>query len=177
MVANEIYENNVSGSVAEFGVYKGLFAQYINEIFKDRKLFLYDTFSGFDERDVSIEKENNYSSATIGQYHNSDIESILERMVYRDNCIVRKGYFPETASEEVAETFAFVYIDVDLYVPIYEGLKFFYPRMSEGGYIFVHDYNGLRFQGVKEAVRKFCKENNAKYTPISDLCGSVVIMK
>ena len=24
---------------------------------------------------------------------------------------------------------------------IYEGLKYFYPRLSLGGYIFVHDYN------------------------------------
>jgi hypothetical protein len=52
LVAREIYENKISGNVAELGVYQGGFAQYINQIFPDRKLYLFDTFEGFNESDV-----------------------------------------------------------------------------------------------------------------------------
>ncbi|TDF93505.1 TylF/MycF/NovP-related O-methyltransferase [Paenibacillus piri] len=176
LVANEIYDNSISGSVAEFGVFKGEFAKYINEAFPDRKLYLFDTFSGFDERDVAVDIENNFSNSTVGEFNYSNVESVLEKMIHRDNCIVRKGYFPETANG-LDDQFAFVNIDVDLYSPIYEGLKYFFPRMTEGGYIFVHDYNSVRFEGVKHAVKKFCNETNAKLLPLSDLCGSVVIIK
>lgn len=176
MIANEIYDNNITGSVAEFGVYKGEFAKYINESFPERKLYLFDTFSGFDKRDVIVEHENNYSDSLIGEFYNPSIETVLEKMMYRENCIVKKGYFPETA-EDIVDQFAFVNIDVDLYVPIYEGLKYFYPRMAEGGYIFVHDYNSVRFEGVKKAVREFCRENKTKLLPLSDLCGTAVIIK
>ena len=56
-------------------------------------------------------------------------------MAHPDNCIVKQGFFPETATD-VEDTFCFVSIDTDLYEPIYQGLKFFYPKLEKGGYIF-----------------------------------------
>jgi len=54
---NEIYLNGISGMVAECGVYKGDFACILARIFPDRKLYLFDTFSGFDKRDINKEEE------------------------------------------------------------------------------------------------------------------------
>ena len=51
-------------------------------------------------------------------------------MKFGDNCIVKRGVFPESAEGCTEERFAFVSIDADLYNPIYEGLNFFYPRLS-----------------------------------------------
>jgi O-methyltransferase len=98
-------------------------------------------------------------------------------MKHRENCIVKKGWFPQTA-EDVDETFAFVSIDVDLSEPIYQGLVFFYPRLEKGGYIFVHDYgHSAGMYAAQEAVRRFSMEYNVPYVPLSDVCGSVVFSK
>jgi O-methyltransferase len=98
-------------------------------------------------------------------------------MKYKENCIVRKGYFPETA-EDLEDEFVFVSIDADLYEPIYNGLCYFYPRLKHGGYIFIHDFNdGKTYLRVKEAVKKYCSENNIGYFPLSDNQGSAVIIK
>ncbi len=175
-VADEIYDNDVRGNVAELGVFQGEFAKYINESFHDRSLYLFDTFSGFNEKDILIEQEGNHSNSRIGEFKNTNIDSVLGKMIHPDKCIVKQGYFPES-TDGVEDTFAFVSLDVDLYAPILEGLKYFYPRMESGGYIFIHDYNSTRFHGVKKAVKEYCKEHGVKYVPISDLCGSVVIMK
>lgn len=43
---------NISSSVAEAGVFRGEFAKYINQFFPDRKLYLYDTFEGFNASDM-----------------------------------------------------------------------------------------------------------------------------
>ena len=43
---------NTKLSVAEGGVFRGDFAKYINKVFPDSKLYLFDTFEGFDSRDV-----------------------------------------------------------------------------------------------------------------------------
>lgn len=59
LVANEIYKNNIKGNVAELGVFRGDFAKFINLSFPDRKLYLFDTFEGFDEKDIFIEYKNN----------------------------------------------------------------------------------------------------------------------
>ncbi|KAF6578994.1 class I SAM-dependent methyltransferase [Paenibacillus sp. EKM212P] len=175
-IADEINECGVKGSVAELGVFKGEFSKYINRVFPDRQLYLFDTFSGFDQKDIDNENKGDFSNSVAGEFCNSDVDLVLNKMMYKENCIVKKGYFPESASD-VNETFAFVSLDVDLYQPILEGLKFFYPKMSDGGYIIIHDYNSTRFHGVKQAVREYCREHGVKYTPISDLCGSVAIMK
>lgn len=175
-VADEIYFNNIEGCVAELGVFQGEFAKYINQSFYDRDFYLFDTFEGFDERDIMNEQAKDFSDAQVGEFKDTSIDTVLNKMVSRERCFIRKGYFPQTAAN-LEEKFVFVSIDVDLYSPILEGLRYFYPRMQEGGYIFVHDYNSSRFSGVKSAIRDFSKEYNIKYVPISDMCGSAVIVK
>ena len=175
LVSFEINENGVNGAVAELGVYRGRFAKKINEAFPNRKLYLFDTFEGFDQRDIKKEISNNYSTASV-DLANTSVDLVLEQMPFKDNCIIKKGFFPDTALN-LDETFAFVSIDADLYQPIYEGLKYFYPRLSRGGYIFIHDYNNHEFKGSKQAVRDFCKEHTISYFPLSDYAGSAVISK
>jgi O-methyltransferase len=55
----------------------------------------------------------------------------------------------------IEDNFAFVSIDADLYKPIYDGLVYFYKNLSNGGYIFVHDFNNAYFSGSGKAVEKF----------------------
>lgn len=175
LIADEIYSNNVSGSVCELGVYQGDFAKYINLAFKDRKLYLFDTFKGFDSKDIQIELKNKYSTVEEN-FSDTHMDLVLKKMKYPQNCVIKKGYFPESAAK-LEDEFAFVNIDVDLYNPTYEGLKYFYPRLSKKGYIFVHDYNNDMYMGVKQAVKQFCKENDITFFPLSDCCGSAIIIK
>jgi O-methyltransferase len=109
-------------------------------------------------------------------FSDTNIDLVLGKMKYPENCIVKKGYFPSTAVD-IDEKFAFVSIDVDLYEPILKGLEYFYPRLREKGYIFVYDYNNNGYPGSKEVVRKFCSKNHKSYVPISDCCGSIIITK
>ena len=92
-------------------------------------------------------------------------------------CIVKQGHFPKSAEGCEGEAFAFVSIDADLYRPIYEALSFFYPRLSPGGYAFVHDYNNAIYKGAKLAVQQYCLEHSLPYVPLSDASGSVAIAK
>ena len=175
LIADEIYRKGVTGSVAELGVYKGDFAKDINKLFSDRKFYLFDTFSGFDSRDVATELNKNYSEGTQ-DFSNTSVEFVLAKMIAPQNCIVRKGYFPETANG-LEDTFCFVSIDADLYEPILFGLNYFYPRLAKGGYIFVHDFNNDLYKGSREAVYDFCKKNSIPFFPLSDIGGTAIISK
>lgn len=175
-IADEIDYKKLSGSVAELGVAQGEFAKYINVSFKDKKFYLFDTFEGFDKRDVDVESCQNFSDSTQGEFKDTSVELVLSKMKHKDNITVKKGYFPESA-EGIDETFCFVSIDTDLYKPIYDGLNFFYPKLVKGGYILIHDYNSTRFFGAKTAVRQFADENNVNIIPMMDLCGSAIIVK
>jgi O-methyltransferase len=175
LVAQEIYEKKISGSVAEVGVYQGQFAAVLNSAFPDKKLYLFDTFEGFDNKDTALEKTNQFSTGEQ-DFSKTSVELVLSRMTNKQNCIIKKGWFPQTA-EGLNDQFCFVSLDADLYKPIYDGLHFFYPKLSKGGYIFIHDYNNDEYKGVKEAVREFCNQQQCSYTPMSDAWGSVIIAK
>lgn len=176
LIQKEIIDKNLQGNVAELGVYKGEFAKYINEVFCDRTLYLFDTFEGFNEKDLEIEHSNKFSLANKEDFTNTNENMVLNKMKYKDKCIIKKGYFPDSLNG-LEDKFVFVSLDVDLYKPTYEGLKYFYDRLVKGGYIFVHDYNNISYKGVKEAVRKFVEERDISYFPLNDSYGSVILIK
>ena len=173
--ADEIRRRNVNGNVAELGVYQGEFAKYINRIFLDRKLYLFDTFEGFDDRDKLKIKEVGIEIQNF-TFKDTSVNLVLNKMKYPENIIIRKGYFPESV-QGVEDKFCFVSIDADLYTPILSGLEYFYPRLEKGGYIFIHDFGGYSFEGAKQAVLEFCDKYNISYVPMLDNCLSVVITK
>jgi O-methyltransferase len=175
LVSYEINRKKLEGSVAELGVYQGKFARYINQYFPDRLLYLFDTFEGFDKRDIISETRQNFSSGDQ-DFSDTTIESVLNRMPFPEHCRPVKGFFPESA-KGLEDQFVFVSLDTDLFEPIYNGLIFFYPKLVSGGYIFIHDFNSDGYKGVRKAVEQFCSEQKINFLTLPDMGGSAVIMK
>ncbi|HRP90567.1 MAG TPA: TylF/MycF/NovP-related O-methyltransferase [Edaphocola sp.] len=171
----EITAKGIGGNIAEVGVFRGDFAKRLNVLFPDKKLYLFDTFEGFSKDDVQFEKNNKYSSGAQ-DFSGTNIELVRSKMKYPENCIFKKGRFPETAAD-LEDQFCFVSLDADLFLPIYSGLEYFYPRLSKGGYIFIHDFNNSGYSGARDAVIKFCNENNIGFVPIADSGGTAIISK
>jgi len=172
-IEREIYRNNIAGAVAEAGVYRGYTAMHINYLFPDRKLYLFDTFEGFHEDDQREDDKNDRYNLKI-DYSDTTEAVVLGNMRFPKNCIVKKGWFPESA-KDVNETFAFVRLDMDLYEPILAGLRFFYPKMSKGGYIAIHDCRSKNFAGARDAIEDFCREEHINFMCMPDGLGTAVI--
>lgn len=178
LAVKEIRKRKIAGSVAEVGVFRGEFAQYINEAFPDRKCYLFDTFDGFQANEALEEmRKGNCTEAFVQAYKETNVGIVLQRMRHLESVIIKQGFFPESL-HGLEDTFAFVSIDVDFEDSIYEGLKYFYPRMEKGGYIFVHDYNSSLL-GVEKAVDRYENELGKwlHKMPICDANGTLVIMK
>lgn len=179
--AKEIIKNHIDGAVAELGVFRGVFSSLINETFENKKLYLFDTFEGFQEEEAKNEIDMGRCDLDfISEHKDTSVERMINNLPYAEKCIICKGFFPDSISDEAAaERYAFVSIDVDFEESTYQGLKFFYPRLSEGGMIFVHDYNTFFLDGVKQAVIRFENEfeTNLKKVPLADRAGTLVIVK
>ena len=159
---------SINGCVAECGVFLGEFAREINRVFPTRKLYLFDTFSGFDKRDLLLEDKQQYSNFNTGHFSITSVETVLNNLYYPENCVFRKGYFPQTA-EGLDESFCFVNLDFDLYQPTLAGLDYFFPRLVDKGIILVHDYFSNNYKGVMEAVKDFeHKTKGVRMLPIGD---------
>lgn len=145
-------KENLRGAVAEAGVYRGEFARLINRVFPEKKFYLFDTFAGFDERDIPFEDEESLTRAS--HFKDTSVDLVKAKMPNISVCDFRRGFFPETAAG-IDDKFVFVSLDLDLYKPTYEGLLFFWPRMVAGGHIFIHDYFLPSYPNVAKAVLDF----------------------
>jgi O-methyltransferase len=117
----------------------GEFAAILNRLFPERTLYLFDTFEGFSNNDLSDEKKAIIPVRLLG------IFKILMSTLYWSGWQRRTRLdISRRRQEGLDEDFAFVGLDVDLYKPMAAGLRYFYPRLS-------NDYNSLRYKGVKTA--------------------------
>lgn len=179
LTAEEIRSRGVHGEIAELGVYQGRFAAEMNRLFPEKKCYLFDTFAGFAEEDVIKDAEIAPTRAKAGDFGDTSIEKVLGRLPNPNQTVVCAGRFPESLKQLAAPLpeFCLISLDTDLYEPTYQGLMLFYPLLSRGGVILVHDYNSNQFPGVGEAVRRFCRESDVHVMPLCDLHGTGMIMK
>ena len=119
----------------------------------------------------------NKDYAFVEAYKYTSLKLVLDRMTNLDNVIIKQGYFPESL-DNLEDKFAFVSLDVDFEESIYEGLKYFYPRLVKGGYIFVHDYNS-NLLGVEAAVDRYEDDYGIMLckVPLCDKSGTLVVTK
>lgn len=176
------YGKNSSGNVAECGVFRGDSAKFINKYFPDKKLYLFDTFEGFEQSDIEFEIKLGDQAYNTGKFtdkemfNKTNIELVMRKMLYPQNIQICKGYFPLTA-EGIEDIFCFVNLDMDLYLPMLNGLRYFWCRMVEDGCVLLHDYFRADLPGVRKAVEDFEKESNTilKKIPIGDSCSIALI--
>ncbi len=181
--ADWIKQGQIEGSVAECGVFLGDSAKFINYYFSDRKLYLCDTFEGFDNKDLQYEKGMNNKVFNQSRFANklffadTEIDFVMQKMTYPENIIIKKGYFPESMLG-VKDKFCFVNLDMDLYIPMLNGLRFFWDKMIDRGCILLHDYFSDVFSGVRQAVDFFEQERGIQITktPIGDK-SSLALLK
>jgi O-methyltransferase len=154
LVCDLVDKENLPGDVAELGVYKGNSAFLLAELARrrgGRTAYLFDTFESLPERDL------------VGV--DSDLKD-------------RELNFVDTSLGAVKNTvFALVHLDCDLYAPMRAGLEFFYPKLVPGGFMIIHDYSSLNWDGVEKAVDEFFADKPERLVPIPDKSGTIVVRK
>jgi O-methyltransferase len=170
-----ITRESVAGAFAELGVYKGESAAILHHMDPSREFHLFDTFEGFKKDDLHGET-GEAATYTSGHFADTHVDKVHERIGGNRNILIHKGHFPETASGLDDLKFALVNMDADLYNPTKSGLEYFYPRLSPGGVIFIHDYT-FKWEGVKRAVDEFITTIPESVVLVPDLEGTVMIVK
>jgi O-methyltransferase len=147
---------HLPGDFAECGVYKGGTAMLsartlLDAGAPDRPLHLFDTFHGMPE-----EAAFDSGGHEPGDFGDTSLPAVRSRLAEFSNVRFHPGLIPATLSEVTDRTFAFVYLDLDLYQPTLEALRFFYPRMVTGAALVGDDYGFPRYKdAAKRAVDEF----------------------
>jgi hypothetical protein len=169
-----IAKEGLDGDIAELGVYKGgtaaLLAKFARKL--GRTAYLFDTFEGFDNADLT-----GLDAGTPVGFIDTSLEYV-RAAVGDDSVNFIKGRFPETTSEVPENTkFCLVHLDCDLYAPMRDALEFFYQRLVPGGFLIVHDYSSLCWDGPERALDRFLIGKRECVIPLPDSAGSAIIRK
>ena len=161
----------VPGAAAELGVYRGFFARCINRLLPERKLYLFDSFEGFAENACAADS---FQAA----HRNTAIDKVLAIMPHPEMITVRPGFFPESL-KGLEERFCLVSLDVDFYRTTLDGLRYFWPRLEQGGYLMLHDWGSPKLPEVAKALADYEVQIGCKIPaiPLCDVGGTLVLCK
>lgn len=168
-----VLRDSVPGDFAEIGVYRGNTASILAQAARaaNRRLFLFDTFSGFDAADqTEIDRPSSAFTDTSLQK--------VKQFVGEDRVEYVVGRFPDSLSTvKVPDRFAIVHLDCDLLQPTAAGLAFFYPRLSPGGLFVLHDYSSGHWSGCAKAIDAFLKDKPERLVLMPDKSGTAILVK
>lgn len=165
--------STVDGDIAEVGVFKGGSAKFICNFRGNRKVYLFDTFEGMpqvNENDKIGKGEEgliNQRQILTGEMVGT-LEEVQNNLKGYKDVYFYKGIFPFTADPIKNMKFSFVHLDVDIYSSTINALNFFYPRMSDGGIILLHDY--AMCTGVKKAIIEFLSNKMERLIVVANQC-------
>jgi len=171
---DQIVKEGLRGDFAELGVYQGHTASLL--AIMARRLgstaYLLDTFAGFSGADLK-----GIDAGIQMGFKDTSVEAVRS-LVGDENVRFVPGYFPASAAQLPPEaSFCLVHLDCDLYAPMASALAYFYPRLVPGGFLIVHDYSSLHWDGAERAVHEFLANKSESLVPLPDSGGSAIMRK
>jgi hypothetical protein len=170
----QLIEEDVTGDFVELGVYKGNSAAVLADLARGsgRRLILFDTFTGFDERDTRRE-----GIKPIEAFDDTNLPDVRS-LVGEEGVAFVPGFFPESlAQAPPIERVALLHVDCDLHDPAKAALEAFYPRLTPGAFVILHDYASGFWPGIKKAADTFLRDHPERLILMPDKSSSAVFRK
>ena len=156
----------VEGDTAECGVYRGAGSYLIcagNAVSRmPRTHHAFDSFEGLSEP----------SNKDGSHWRTGDLATPIEIVRSALSCFKRvslhKGWIPKCLDEVASGSFAFVHVDVDLYQPTLDSVRFFYPRMSRHAILVCDDYGFTTCPGATKACEEALEGKPERFVSLPD---------
>lgn len=144
---------SLEGLNIEFGVFNGYGSKLILEN-STRDVLLVDTFDGMSSP-LPIDGEH-WSKGDMAR----ELTEVQERLSsWSDRTKYFVGEIPGILSQLPETPIVFGHVDVDLYTPTYQSLKWLSKRLVNGGMIICDDYGFETCPGATKACEQFISEN------------------
>lgn len=137
----------ISGDIIECGVWAGGMSIFLSKLFDDKKIWVADSFDGFQPLDIAMYKyENETHTPDYGSYIKVDIQTVIDNfkkfnIEIENNKKVKflPGFVKDILPIANIKKIALLRIDVDAYSATREILDILYDKVAIGGYIIFDD--------------------------------------
>jgi len=178
---NYISLNDIEGDFVECGVWRGgqtmiMAHALLQENDTNRKIWLYDTYTGMSEptnndikisthekaetlllkKDKSTERGNIWCYAPIEEVK----KNVLSTGYNPNNFVFVKGKVEDTIPDQIPSKIALLRLDTDWYESTYHELVHLFPRLVKGGVLIIDDYG--TWEGSRLAVDEYILKRREK---------------
>lgn len=173
-----IVNAEIAGDIAECGVWRGGSAMMAASALlaggdTDRRLWLYDTFTGMPEpgtEDTGIHGEDAHAEWERNERGNrnewcyspeDDVRAnMLSTGLTAERIEFVAGMVEDTIPARLPEAIALLRLDTDWYESTRHELEHMFPRLSPGGVLIIDDYG--HWAGVRKAVDEYLGEQRVR---------------
>jgi hypothetical protein len=164
--------NSIQGDIVECGVWRGGYSVFLSHLFKDRTIWVCDSFEGFQSLKDAKYNKLTYSDPVNGlterfQKGNNmgmdvsllDVQNVFKQFNLENDPRINfvKGFVNKTLPNININKIALLRIDVDGYSPTREVLDYLYDKVEKGGMIIFDD---LCLSEAAAAVKDWMIEKN-----------------
>jgi hypothetical protein len=161
--------NNEGNCFIESGVKQGSASVVMSKILKKRG-YLFDTWSNFphfNKIDYTTLKRKQKLQKRVEKGKNTYQEckdNLISNKVYKA-CKMVRGDILKTVPKFIGKKgenlfISLIHSDSDLYEPTKTTLNLFFPFLTNGGMVLVHDYQTKQWPGVTKSVDEFVKKKH-----------------
>ncbi len=151
----EIRDKKIEGDVAEFGIFEGGWINRLwdttEQLAMPRRIYGFDSFAGLSEphpqHDIAFWQKGQYACSL-------EQVAVNVQLAARPRIKLVKGFFDTSlrgADAQVADKFAYVRIDCDIYEPALDCLRYLAPRLADGAILVFDDWPHIRGFGEQRA--------------------------
>jgi O-methyltransferase len=171
---------DLEGHAAEVGTYRGGSAYFIAASFVARlghevPIEVIDTFEGHPEGKLSGHDTATHTGGT--KFLSTSHDSVVEYLSPFEQLSVRKGEFSAVAAQLPEQAYRLVHVDVDLYVPALDCLRYFGPRLVQGGIVVLDDYGAPSCPGIQRAAREYLSDGGLAFQTWDTRSRQLVLVK
>ena len=146
----------------EAGSFRGGSASFLAHAFvehvgREVPLDVVDTFDGHPEESLS---EHDEGRQVPGHFARTSFEEVSTYLSDFSLTRVHRGSFSAVAPSLDHPRYGLVHLDMDLYRPTIEALRFSAERLAAGGVIVLDDYGAKKCPGIGKATEEFLAEHD-----------------
>jgi len=163
----------LSGEVLEVGTWRGGTGGMLASCLPDKKVYLADTFRGV----VKSSDWEHYSDGRHDDTSEREVRNFITNELGCTNVEFLTGVFPEDTGAAVQDTkWAFVYLDLDVYLSTRDAFNFVWPNVVQHGLVAFDDYGMISAcAGIKRFVDEIRNDDDKIF--VHNLNGQAYIIK
>lgn len=182
---NELQQREpLAGDVVELGVYKGGSAVLLQAAAPQRRLHLFDTFTGHPVADRRFDDPNAHP---VGRFSDTSLQDVVRLFAsearlaevaveLHSGVEFHAGVFPASAAAiGWGPPLVFAHVDADIFDSVHAACQIFWSLLVPGGVMVFDDYGFPDCPGAKLAVDRWSAAYNVPVRPLST--GQCLVFK